>query len=106
MYLLLSAVFLAAAVVASLVMWHAADESTRSRSVVATGIAGGALLILTIVFDNIMIAAGLFTYDAARISGIRIGSMPVEDLAYPLAATIILPALWSCLCPREEPTTL
>ena len=52
------------------------------------------LLVLTIVFDNAMIAAGLMTYSEQAVSGARIGLVPVEDLAYPLAGLLLLPGLW------------
>lgn len=63
----------------------------------ALALAAGALLLLTAVFDNVMIASGLFTYSDAHISGLRIGLAPVEDFAYPLAAVVLLPALWTLL---------
>lgn len=52
-----------------------------------------ALLVLTIVFDNLMIAADLFRYDDEHTSGLTIGRAPVEDLAWPVAAALGLPAL-------------
>ena len=57
------------------------------------GVWGGTtavLLVLTAVFDNLMIASGLFTYSDENISGIRLGLMPVEDFTYSLAAAWIL----------------
>jgi small toxic polypeptide LdrA/B/C/D len=49
------------------------------------------------VFDNVMIASGLIAYSDAHVSGLRIGLAPVEDFAYPLAAVVLLPALWSLM---------
>lgn len=63
----------------------------------APALAAVALFVLTAVFDNVMIARGLFAYSDAHISGLRIGLAPVEDLAYPLAAVVLLPALWRLL---------
>lgn len=60
-----------------------------------------ALTVLTLVFDNLMIAAGLFQYADAHISGIKIGLVPIEDLSYPIALVIALPAVWALL-PRKE----
>jgi lycopene cyclase domain-containing protein len=59
----------------------------------ATGATLVALLVLTIVFDNVMIAAGLFRYDGTHLAGPHVGKAPVEDLAWPLAAALGLPAL-------------
>ncbi len=63
----------------------------------ASAVAAIALLALTAVFDNVMIAADLFTYPAHLISGIRIGLAPIEDFSYPLAAAFVVPAI-ACLC--------
>lgn len=55
------------------------------------------LVILTAIFDSIMIAAGLFHYDPDALAGLHVGLAPVEDFAYPVAAAILLPALWVTL---------
>lgn len=63
------------------------------RRLAASAVTAVILVLLTIVFDNLMIAAGLFTYPEHRISGIRVGLAPVEDLAYPVVAAFLLPAI-------------
>lgn len=55
------------------------------------------MLALTAVFDTAMIGAGLYTYSADRILGLRVASAPIEDFAYPLAAVVAMPALWTAL---------
>lgn len=95
-YLLLALGFLALATIVALVARRVARRTGRPAvgwRVLA--LAAGALLLLTAVFDNVMIASGLFAYADAQISGARIGLAPVEDFSYPLAAVILLPALWS-----------
>ena len=57
-------------------------------------IAAAVVLVLTAVFDNLMIGAGLMTYTEPNISGARLGLVPLEDFTYPLAALLLLPALW------------
>ncbi|MCW4466115.1 lycopene cyclase domain-containing protein [Glutamicibacter sp. MNS18] len=52
------------------------------------------LFLLTAVFDNVMIAAGLFDYGEHRLLGVRVGLAPVEDFLYPLCAVMFMPALW------------
>lgn len=52
------------------------------------------LFILTAVFDNVMIAAGLFDYGQDLLVGLHIGLAPVEDFLYPLCAVMFMPALW------------
>ncbi|HUX70038.1 MAG TPA: lycopene cyclase [Cellulomonadaceae bacterium] len=63
----------------------------------ATALTAAGLMILTAVFDTMMIAADLFRYDASALIGVRIGLTPVEDLAWPLVASVLLPALWELL---------
>jgi lycopene cyclase domain-containing protein len=83
-FLLLAAAVLAAAVVLR--------RPTRPWWL-ATGVTVAALLVLTVVFDNLMIAADLFRFGDEHLSGARLGRAPVEDLAWPLAAGLGLPAL-------------
>jgi lycopene cyclase domain-containing protein len=59
------------------------------------------LLLLTAVFDNLMILAGLVAYDDTQRLGLQIGVAPIEDFAYTVLAVLMLPALW-CLLGRRE----
>jgi lycopene cyclase domain-containing protein len=102
-YLALNAVFLlvvAAVVVAAVLRGRRGGGAIRWRSV---ALAGTALLLLTAVFDNVMIAVGLVGYDADRISGLRVGIAPIEDFAYAVAAVLLLPALWHLTARRRHP---
>ena len=67
---------------------------------IAIAIAMGIVLILTAVFDNVMIGIGLVGYAEAKISGQFVGLAPLEDFAYAVAAVILLPSLWVLLGPR------
>ncbi len=60
------------------------------------------LLALTVVFDSVMVAADLFRYDAAALAGPTLLRAPVEDLAWPLAAGLALPALWELARPARR----
>lgn len=53
-----------------------------------------ALLLLTAIFDNLIIMAGIVAYDPQYLSGIYIGKAPIEDFAYAVAAALGLPPLW------------
>ena len=76
--------------------------ASRSRIHQRALIITAALLIgLTITFDNLMIAAGLFSYE--NHLGITIGLMPIEDLSYTLFAVAALPSLWLLLGRRRAP---
>jgi lycopene cyclase domain-containing protein len=59
------------------------------------------LLVLTVVFDSLMIASDLFRFDEESLLGVRLWQAPLEDLAWPLAAGLLLPALRELLEPRE-----
>lgn len=61
-----------------------------------------ALLALTVVFDNIIVGVGLVAYDDALISGVLMPVAPVEDLAYAVAAVMIVPTLWTWLARRDR----
>lgn len=75
------------------------------RRMAASGLAAAGLILLTAVFDNLMIAAGLFTYPEEHLSGLRVGLAPIEDFSYPLAAAFLLPALleWFRAAARRRP---
>ncbi len=62
----------------------------------------GHLCILTLVFDSLMIRAGLYVYDPAKIVGVYLWGAPVEDFAYAVAAGIAMPVLWTLLGLRGE----
>jgi len=89
-YLLLCIGFLLLALVAALLLRRPGGPSMGALALAAV-----VLVVLTAVFDNVMIAAGLFAYSDAHVSGLRIGAAPVEDFTYPLAAVILLPGLWN-----------
>jgi len=52
------------------------------------------MLLLTAIFDNLMIFAGLFDYGTHTLSGLRIGLAPIEDFAYAACAVLLGPGLW------------
>ena len=56
-----------------------------------------ALVALTAVFDNVIVAVGLVDYDPARILGVHVPSAPIEDFAYALGSVMLIPALWTWL---------
>jgi lycopene cyclase domain-containing protein len=61
------------------------------------------LLLMTALFDNVMIGIGLVGYDPELISGAFIGVAPLEDFAYAIAAAVLLPSLW-VLLERRAPS--
>ena len=89
-YWALNAIFLAVVVVAVIL-------ARRRLSWPAIGITAAVLLVMTAVFDNIMIGIGLVDYEPSLISGAFVGVAPLEDFAYALAAVFLLPSLWLLL---------
>lgn len=89
-YLLLAVPFLAVALVALLV----ARRRTGGPGWRAVGVGLVVLVGLTVVFDSVIVRAGIVGYDTSRTLGVRMGVAPVEDLAYAVAAGLLLPALW------------
>ena len=67
-----------------------------------TALTVAALVVLTLVFDALMITADLFRFEASLMSGVRIGPVPLEDLAWPVAAGLLMPSLWLLSTRQEE----
>lgn len=88
-YLLISLPFLLLAVV----LW-VVRRNRAPRQLAVTVIVAAVLLVLTAVFDNLMIWADLFGYGQAQRLGLQVGLVPVEDFFYPLFAALIVPAFW------------
>jgi len=101
-YWQLNAVFLAAVAVAGC---FALAKSRRIMPWLAMVGTLGILLLVTAVFDNVMIGIGLVGYDTSKISGAFIGIAPLEDFGYAVAAAVLLPSVWLLLPgrSREEP---
>jgi len=94
-YWLLNAIFLAPVLVIGLL-------ATRRLRWPALGLTAAVVLVMTAVFDNIMIAVGLVDYAPDLISGAFVGIAPLEDFAYAIAAIVALPSLWVLLGRRES----
>ena len=58
------------------------------------------MLLLTLVFDNLIIATGIVDYDSEKISGVRLGVAPIEDFAYTLVALVLVPSVFNFLRAR------
>jgi lycopene cyclase domain-containing protein len=96
-YWSLNAIFLAVVAVVAV----AALLVRRAPRWKAIGLAAIPLLIMTAVFDNVLVGLGIVGYDPSRISGVTIGVAPLEDFAYSIAVVVLLPSLWTLLTPRK-----
>lgn len=52
------------------------------------------LLLLTLIFDNVIIGLQIVGYNNSLILGYRVFLAPIEDFMYALLAAILVPALW------------
>lgn len=57
--------------------------------------AGIFMLLMTLVFDNLIIASGIVDYDFEKTAGIRLFLAPIEDFAYTLVALVLVPGLFN-----------
>ena len=94
-YWTLNAIFLAVILVVAIL-------ARRRVRWPAVGITAAILLVMTAVFDNIMISIGLVAYNESLISGAFIGVAPLEDFAYTIAAAVGRPSLWVLLGRRRD----
>ncbi len=85
-YLALNLVFLSAVLLVGLLLFKRLPWK-------AIGLATLVLLVITAVFDNVIVGSGIVAYDESLITGIKIGVAPIEDFAYGLAAPTLLSIL-------------
>jgi lycopene cyclase domain-containing protein len=55
------------------------------------------MLVLTALFDNIIVASGIVDYDDSKLVGISVGVIPIEDFAYTVVAILLVPAIWKAM---------
>lgn len=58
-------------------------------------------MLLTLIFDNVIIGLNIVEYNTDKILNIFIGYAPIEDFAYAVLACIIIPLLWNGLSLRR-----
>jgi lycopene cyclase domain-containing protein len=87
-YLLLDLGFIAGIVG----IWYATNR--RDWSLRQIIIVLGGILFLTLGFDSFLTALPIIVYTSTRISGIHIGSIPIEDFGYAIAAPFIVMVAW------------
>lgn len=62
------------------------------------------LMIMTAIFDNIIVLTKIVSYDESKISGIKILAAPIEDFAYTLVLVplIVLIRSYSAISKKDE----
>ena len=53
------------------------------------------LIIMTALFDQFLAGFPIVLYDESKILGIFVGSAPIEDFMYTIAAVIGLGSIWT-----------
>ena len=74
-----------------------ATQPGMKRRMLASTISAAVLVVLTAIFDNVIISAGLVAYPEGTSSGIRIGVAPIEDFSYAICAAYLVPAVYVLL---------
>lgn len=52
------------------------------------------LLLMTAIFDSLIVSQGIVAYNKATILSLYIGRAPIEDFAYAIAAAMLVPYVW------------
>lgn len=60
------------------------------------------MLLVTLVFDNVIIGLDIVGYDETKISGILLGLAPIEDFAYTVVAVLAVGIIWSKLTKEKK----
>jgi lycopene cyclase domain-containing protein len=63
-----------------------------------------ALVVLTAVFDNVIVGLHIVAYDDAKILGLLVPLAPIEDFAYAIGAILLVPTVWTLLGRRKTET--
>jgi len=62
----------------------------------------GGVLLLTLVFDPIIILLNVVAYDPTKILGLYVFGAPIEDFFYALYAACVVPLIWQRIGENDE----
>jgi len=62
----------------------------------------GGILVLTLIFDPIIILLNVVAYDPTKILGLYVFGAPIEDLFYALYAACVVPLIWQRIGENDE----
>jgi lycopene cyclase domain-containing protein len=60
-----------------------------------------AMVLVTLVFDNVIVALGIVDYDLKKISGVLLGLVPVEDFAYTIVSVLAVSSIWHLMTRKK-----
>ena len=86
-YLVLNLVFMAAVLG---VLWR---TGALRWNKLMTGLLA-LLLVLTAVFDSMIVGYGIVGYDTTKLLGVYIGNAPIEDFFYAILVAVVVPMVW------------
>jgi len=59
------------------------------------------MVLVTLVFDNVIVALGIVDYDLNKISGVLLGLVPVEDFAYTIVSVLAVSSIWHLMTRKK-----
>lgn len=60
-----------------------------------------AMVLVTLVFDNVIVAMGIVDYDLKKISGVLLGLVPIEDFAYTIVSVLAVSSIWHLMTRKK-----
>ncbi len=60
------------------------------------------LLVMTAIFDSLIIHFKIVDYELSKILGIYVGEAPIEDFFYAIASVILAPTLWRYFTKKDD----
>jgi lycopene cyclase domain-containing protein len=60
-----------------------------------------AMVLVTLIFDNVIVALGIVDYDSKKISGLVLGLVPIEDFAYTIVSVLGVSSIWHLMTRKK-----
>jgi len=60
------------------------------------------LLVMTAIFDSLIVSSGIVAYTESNYLGIFIGKAPIEDFAYTIAGMMLITYIWNKLGDKSK----
>lgn len=59
------------------------------------------MVLVTLIFDNLIVALGVVDYDTDKISGVFLGLVPIEDFAYTVVSVLAVSSIWHLMTRKK-----
>jgi small toxic polypeptide LdrA/B/C/D len=70
-------------------------RASRKLSKLTISLLALGTLLVSLVFDNLIVGLKIVAYDPGKILGIRVPIAPIEDFGYTIVGVILVPVLWN-----------